>query len=553
MAAQRSTAGPVLSAFSRRRLLGAGGALGIAAIAGSALTGCSDSSKDTNTAADNAKAKLPTYAPVELVKPDLPGTDILMPGYYHYQQHPKAAFQEPPCAGLDSVSIMYDSYVPTPPGADKNAFYQLLQKRAGCDLKISMVPNADYQTKFQTMIAGGDLPDVMNFLVPTPDQPQVMRKLFADLGPYLAGDAAKEYPYLANIPTPSWKATVSNGSVYAVPQPRALTPGALYMRTDIIKKLGANAEPKDYQELRELMTAVTDKKASRWAFASVPGMVSILKQMLGAPNNWSDANGTFTLVYDDDKSKQAVSQVADMVKKGLFHPDAASVTYTGIRDLFFAGRVALTTDGYAGWNLFVESLGGGQEGLNKLGMIVEPKYDGGGDAPQYAGRGFQGLTVVKKGLGEDKTKKVLNLLNFLATPIGSREYLERKYGVEGTDFTWTDGTPTLTDTGKREFMDLQYIVDAPTILGPDQKSSVDYQYNWQKRVTKNLITDPTVGLYSDTYSRKGTQLGKILDDAQNDVIFGRKPISAMDEAYKTWRSQGGDQIAKEYEQSKAAG
>lgn len=144
------------------------------------------------------------------------------------------------------------------------------------------------------------------------------------------------------------------------------------------------------------------------------------------------------------------------------------------------------------------------------------------------------------------------MLNYLAAPIGSREHRDRKYGVEDKDFTWVDDLPTLTEVGNREFMDVQYITDAQTIIGPGPKEGVDRQHAWHERVTKGMIDNPSIGLYSDTNARKGTQLGKIMGDAQADVIFGRKPLSTLTEAFKTWRSSGGDTIAQELAESQAA-
>lgn len=531
--------------FTRRRLLAAGG---LAATVG--LVGCSDKTKDTNTSDRNAAAVLPTYTPVDLVEPDLPGDELLMPGYFAYPADPKPVFDTPPGEGLGEISIMYTSFVPTPAGPSKNEFYAQLQKEIGADLKISFVPSDDYGAKFQTTIAGGDLPDLMGYPIPTPDQPKMVDKLFEDLGPYLGGDKAKDYPYLANIPTASWKPAVVNGSIFAVPQHRSLAGQAIYARTDLLKKYGANPEPASYDELVETMKTVTDAKKSRWAFANSSYMVSHILGMLEGPNNWSEQDGTFVSAYEDERYKQAVAKVAEMVKMGLFHPDSASVSYTKIRDLFFSGRISLTSDGYAGWDLFVRQLGGGEAGTSKLGLIVEPKYDGGGDGPHLAGTGYQGVTVIKKGLGEEKTRKLLNVLNFLATPIGSQEHLHRKYGVEGTDFTMEDGLPNLTDKGNQEFMDLQYVADSPTILGPGLKKGVEHQHQWHQRIAKNLIHDPSIGLYSDTWSRDGASAGKIMSDAISAVIFGRKPLSAYDEAVKSWKSKAGDKIAAEFAEDK---
>ena len=102
-----------------------------------------------------------------------------------------------------------------------------LQTEIGAELDLTPIPNADYGTKFQTTIAGGTLPDLMMFPLPTPDQPRVMDRLFTDLGPFLAGDAIKDFPYLANIPTVSWRPTVSNGTIFAVPQPRSIANHAI--------------------------------------------------------------------------------------------------------------------------------------------------------------------------------------------------------------------------------------------------------------------------------------------------------------------------------------
>lgn len=535
--------------LSRRTLLAGSAAAGLGI---GTLTGCSDPTKEANTAARNVSATLPTYKPVDLVEPDLPGDDVLMSGYYAYPKDPKRVFTEPPAAGLDEIKIMYPTYVPVPPGRDKNKFYAQLEERAGCKLTFRRLPPGDYNAAFQTTIAGGDVPDVCMFPRPTPDEPRVLDKLFCDLGPYLSGDAAAEFPYLAALPPNSWRSTVANGSIYAVPQPRPVAPQAIFVRLDILEELGLDPEPADYKEFLDLMQAVTDPKKRRWAFANTGHMQQFVSSMLGAPNGWSEDGGKFTNALADERSLEAIQRVAEMVKKGLFHPDSASIEYEKIREQFFAGRLALTSDGAVGWDLFVRQLGGPEEGARKLGMINQPKADGGGDARHFAGTSVQAITVIKKDLGEEKTRKVLNLLNFLSTPIGSREHLERKYGVEGHDFDFVDGLPTLNETGSGEFMDVQYVADSMTTIGPGPKIGVDKQYAWHKRASADPVYNPTVGLYSDTYSRDGVSLGEGLNAAVSDVIFGRKPITAVSEAYESWRKDGGDKIAAEYAESLAA-
>ena len=537
--------------ITRRSLITA--ALAAGALGAGTSAGCSpDKTVDSNTGKANVNARLPSYASVELIKPDLPGDQVLMPGYYAYPRDPKPAFDTPPAAGLDKITIQYPTYIATPPGPDRNTFYAQLQEDIGAELDITAVPNADYGVKFQTTIAGGSLPDLMMFPLPTPDQPRVMERLFADLGPYLAGDAAKDFPYLANIPTDSWRPAISNGTIFAIPQPRSVAGGAMYLRRDLIEQLGADPEPADYAEFVKLCQAVTDARQSRWSMANASNARGQIAEMLGAPNGWSESGGTFTNSWADERTKESVARTAELIKLGVFHPDAASASYTQFRDFFFAGRTVLLSDGYAGWELFVRQLGGLAEGTQKLGLMMLPKADGGGDAPHYAGTGFQSLTVIKKGLGDEKTRQLLNVLNFLAAPIGSREHLRRKYGVEGQDFTWQDGLPALTQQGTTNFMDLQYVVDAPTILGPGPREGVDLQHAWHQRATADLVKDPTLGLYSDTNSRKGNTIGKVMSDVVTGIFFGRNTLADYDQAYSRWRSEGGDKIAGEYAEALTA-
>ena len=52
-----------------------------------------------------------------------------------------------------------------------------------------------------------------------PNLPAFFKSRCADLTPYLSGDAAKEYPYLAAIPTHSWRNSLSvvDGALYLIP------------------------------------------------------------------------------------------------------------------------------------------------------------------------------------------------------------------------------------------------------------------------------------------------------------------------------------------------
>jgi putative aldouronate transport system substrate-binding protein len=62
----------------------------------------------------------------------------------------------------------------------------------------------------------------------------------------------------------------------------------------------------------------------------------------------------------------------------------------------------------------------------------------------------------------------------------------------------------------------------------------------------------TAGLYSATSNTTGTVVNNNIESLVGDIVQGRKPLSAWDDGVKQWRSKGGDQMRKEYEEQHAA-
>jgi putative aldouronate transport system substrate-binding protein len=67
-----------------------------------------------------------------------------------------------------------------------------------------------------------------------------------------------------------------------------------------------------------------------------------------------------------------------------------------------------------------------------------------------------------------------------------------------------------------------------------------------------MSIDPTIGYYSPTNANKLPALTRDLNDKLNDIIVGRQPLAALDQAIGDWRSAGGDQIRTEFQQAIAA-
>lgn len=537
------------SRISRRSLLAG---IGTAAVAGGAasMVGCSSkSSQKTNTAAKNASTKLPAYIAYTGAKPDLAGTEQgVMPGFFSYPKDPPKAVAERPGTGKEVVTGMAPIYYAVPPGPNRNSYWAGLNERLGVDLRMQMVGSTEYEQKPATTIAGADLPDAM-LLEVTANFPQMLDKLFTPLDEFLAGDAINDYPNLANVPTLAWQHTIYNGHIYGIPIPRATIMNYNFIRQDIFDAVGVSSSPKGYDELVETTKALTDPKKRRWAFSLVQQPRNLLGMMNNEPNGWRYADGKLTNQVETDEYRRTVSDLTAMWKSGVIHPNAFSDSQNKAA-LFMGGTCCINSnDGYVTWSQFTAE-GKTVPGF-KLGLMETYNREGTELAHWHNGPGIfhTAFTGLKKQDSKDKLKLILRVLDYLAAPFGTEEYLYRIYGQEGVDHTLTsDGDPVLTAKGlANTVVPVRYLADAPSVIyQPGRPQDVKLQHEYQSKEIPTGVQDPTLGLFSDAAASKGDTVSGNLDDGVNQIIQGRKPLSELDSLLDAWRSGGGDAMRKEY-------
>lgn len=123
------------------------------------------------------------------------------------------------------------------------------------------------------------------------------------------------------------------------------------------------------------------------------------------------------------------------------------------------------------------------------------------------------------------------------------------YGTEGVDYTMQDGNPVLNDKGSKEVATTyQFLVT------PVTPTTVKYGYTqvakdyaaWQGEVVQHAVKPMFYGM-NVTEPARFASIGQPVEDAITDVKFGRKPVSVLQEAVKTWQSQGGNALRDFYQ------
>ena len=119
----------------------------------------------------------------------------------------------------------------------------------------------------------------------------------------------------------------------------------------------------------------------------------------------------------------------------------------------------------------------------------------------------------------------------------------------------TQGVPVLTDKGRAEVLSTwKYITNNPQVLY-DTNRSQEYATNIQedeKAMADVAIADPTLGVYSPTYSAQQALLDQAMTDGVSDIVIGRAQLSDLEGLLKDWRNNGGEKARGEYQDALAA-
>ena len=473
---------------------------------------------------------------------DIKGTDGVPDTMLKYPAEPKKVTSGRPGDGED-VGIFGMTNTPVPPGADKNAYWQELHERLGFALTIALTPAGDFSDRFQTTVAGDRLPDIFEmFPGDVPGLPSLLEERATDLTEFLSGDAVKKYPFLANIPTESWQSCVYNGKIFAVPVPRGPAQSMVfYARQDWFEAEGIDPQVTSAEEFYDLCKDLSG--GNTWALGRVP--LGHLRQMYEIPNGWSEDGGKLTSANLHERQQEALELGRRLVADGFVHPDGVPATQPQRKTWLVNGTIRMLDDTFSAWPDFSNYP---IDENFRLAVAAPPLAEGGGIAGIHLGAPVQNITSISK-KSEGRVEALLSLVNYLAAPFGSEEHLFRTYGVEGVHHELDGTDPVLTDQGRTEIqLGLKYVVEGPWVnFQAGDPDVAQAEHDAQAAVVPTAVHNPVQGLFSDTASRKGGQLGEKLASVEGDILAGRKPVTAWADAAAAWAKGGGDTIRDEYQ------
>ncbi|GHF20615.1 extracellular solute-binding protein [Streptomyces fumanus] len=540
---------------SRRSFL-ASSAVAAAAVAGGMplLTACGGSdggSREGTTAGKEAEKLLPAYVAGTVVTPDIPAKNGSAVGFTRKLDLAGLKTSVPEKLGKGGRVTIMSPFWGSPPKSD-NAYYRAMNDLIGVDITWQNQDGNTYEQKLGAVLASSDVPDVV--VVPSWNLngriPSAIISKFADLGPYLSGDAVKEYPNLAAVPTDAWQRSIFGGKLRGLPQPQPYVTGIVPLyRQDIFEKEGYEV-PTSCDEFLALAKEATNAKAKRWACLDMKwtafqafGVMSGNEKPLG----WTMVDGKMINRVETDEYLEALEWTRKLFAAGVVHPDAelgkSQATDAGPK--FAKGEFLIYAQNISQWWSRTAEQATQNPEFKVWGMDVFG-HDG-GDPVLWAEQPAGIWAFVNKKASEAVIRDVLAAANVTAAPYGTKEYMMTNYGVEGTHYTVKDGVPTKTDQGNIDVMNAYVMLASPaaTIAHPDFPEVAKGQVEWQQRMGAFTRKSSFHGMQITEPSRYAN-LSSDFEQMEDDFVRGRKKMGEVQQAISEWRSKGGDKLRDWY-------
>ncbi|CAB91122.1 MULTISPECIES: extracellular solute-binding protein [Streptomyces] len=540
---------------SRRSFL-ASTAVATAAVAGgvpllSACGGSDGGSRDGTTSGKDAAKLLPSYVAASVVTPDIPSKNGSAVGFTGKLDLADLKTSVPEKLGKGGRVTVMSPFWGSPPKED-NAYYKAMNDLIGVDVVWQNQDGNTYDQKLGAVLASSEVPDVV--VVPgwnmTGKIPSAIIGKFADLGPYLSGDAVKEYPNLAAIPTDAWQRSIFGGKLLGLPMPSSYVSGIVPLyRQDVFEKEGYEV-PRSCDEFMAMAKDATNARAKRWACLDMKwtafnafGVLSGNEKSLG----WNQVDGKLVYRAETDEYLEALEWTRKLFAAGVVHPDAklgkSNAADPGPK--FAAGEFLVYNQDISQWWSRTAEQATQNPGFRIWGMDFFG-HDGG--APTlWAQNPASIFAFVNKKASKSVIRDVLAVANVTAAPYGTKEYMATNYGVEGTHYTVKDGVPTKTDQGNIDVMNAYVMVASPaaTIAHPDFPEVAKGQVEWQQR-TGAVTRKPTFYGMQIVEPARYTNLSNDFEQLEDDIVRGRKKIGDMQQAVSDWRNKGGDKLRDWY-------
>lgn len=448
--------------------------------------------------------------------------------------------------------------------AEENEIVHELEKRLGIDLKITLLPSGDLNTKVNTMLAAGEEPDIYD-----PDASTLVELLEAgrimNLEPYLA-EYGKDI--LSSLGDDLHEAPANKDGYYAVFKKSNGILKNFVFRKDWLAKVGMEV-PATTEELYEVLKAFAfndpDGNGVNDTYGVAPsiegfGTFECLFTTFGIPiasvNNFTGnsvllEDGTVTTALKHPNFLEAITFLNKLYKEGIMDPDFATITQMQAFERLWNSKVGcisfqaqgVTNNWYPGRYTWEVPADPGEQ-------FTFAHVNGNGSRKTYDSVTDPELVVSANCKYPEAAVALINYMYF--NPEGQELTL---MGIEGKHYEWIDEA-----NGKYQRLG-EYTDDVV------HRATGAYCYNWAGGFNRNNAADrlynkttqdaqnleatmaldwPRISGVLETELEYGADLGAIVKEAIANLIVTDGDIEAeLAEYIARWENEGGLDVEEE--------
>ncbi|MDR6552261.1 extracellular solute-binding protein [Paenibacillus qinlingensis] len=469
--------------------------------------------------------------------------------------------KNPPASGQASASPVTLSLIQPDGGRvwrDDNPVTKEIEKKAQVKLNVNMLPNNDFNSKYNALAASGEIPD-MSRLGSFDYQKFVDQGLFLDLTPYLNQYAPN---LLKNLKPELWELTKHKGKQYVIPYENAPGKEVPVVRKDWLDVLNMKM-PTNLDEFEQMLKAFTksdpDKngKDDTYGIGNANTYAESFMPIFGAfgisPGMFANSVPMNSYLKENKISPVAISleyKAALGYIKNLWDAKVIDPEMFTIKSDQAIQKVAQGKIGYfnAWWSIAPQTL---VQQL-KMNEIVpnarwEPIFPGikgpDGKSGMLSFGNLGGVIAISS-----KTKSpeaVLRFLNYMSTDEG---WELSHYGIKGEHFR--DITEARTQAGQKAFDErwldpLSQIISRQELVekvSATSKDPVQLDNNrfLEKAAQYTLYQDVFYGIpLTDEQKSYGPDVAKYEEEMFIKFVTGKEPLSKWEEYVATWKKKGG--------------
>lgn len=448
---------------------------------------------------------------------------------------------------------------------------KMIDEKFNFDYKPMLVPEADYIEKLSTVIAGGDIPDIIVFKIGDSNFYK-----WAGQGAFLPLDdlvTSPDYKTFSYVPESSWNLGRVSGKLFAIPQyypPYSLTPS---IRQDWLDKLGLKM-PTSYDELKQVALAFTQKDPTgqgRKTYGIAVGRDINPGYAMGAywdDGYWSQKDDKGRLIPGTitDANKARIQFLADLWAEGAVTRDFAVIDWATTNKEFYSGKAGIFIGAPRGMSQdYMAALLQIDPGAKPVPIPPFVAPDKSQGFLRAAGAGALTALSAKLTGNDDKTKRILAFLDYCRIPYSQDQQVPSNpdwdwiNGGQGKGYEVKDGKSVTLDssTSPKGLSPMPYLVDVTS--WPKKPEDIDYKLGYgsqpimaawagalQDMWTKYPGADnPTNGIVSQTDQLKGTEISDYMSGEFTKMIAGQRGMDTWDKLKQEYLDKGGEQIIQE--------